>query len=67
MSSPDTSLISIDGVLKTSDAGAVIYTVDTDIVDVTTILKKILDAGYEGEIEVLSPSLEDVLVKLYKE
>ncbi len=65
--SADAPKLSLEGVVETHDAGATIFTVDTEIQDVTNVLKKILDEGYTGEIEVLSPSLEDVLVKFYKE
>ena len=56
-----------DGVSILNDSGFTGFIVDTTKVDVTFVLKKILDAGYSGEIEVLSPSLEDVLVKLYND
>lgn len=59
--------IQMNGVTRSTEVGAVIFSVDTLTVDVTDVLKKVLDAGYSGEVEVLAPSLEDVLVKLYKE
>ncbi|MES2087629.1 MAG: ATP-binding cassette domain-containing protein [Patescibacteria group bacterium] len=57
---------SMSGVTKSNDASGTIFTIDTTVADVTAVLKKILDGGYNGEVEILSPSLEDVLVALYK-
>ena len=59
--------IQMKGVSVVNDSSFVGFVVDTEQVDVTVVLKKILDTGYSGEIEVLSPSLEDVLVKLYND
>ncbi len=59
--------LDIAQVVRTQDEGRTLFTVDTSRVEVATVLKKILETGYTGEIEVLSPSLEDVLVKLYQE
>lgn len=39
--------------------------VDTNTEDVAHILKQVLDAGYTGEVEIHTQSLEDVLVDLY--
>lgn len=64
----DIPTIEAPGVTSSSEgAGSKLLHVDTKITDITTILKTILDKGYTGEIEVLAPSLEDVLVGVYKE
>ena len=59
--------IAMKGVTHVNENGVTVFVVDTTENDVTKVLKNILDKGYVGDIEVLSPSLEDVLVKLYKE
>lgn len=60
--------VEAQGVTSSSEnIGVYTLHVDTKIIDITTVLKIILDAGYTGEIEVLAPSLEDVLVGVYKE
>ena len=59
--------IEMVGVRTTYENGSMVFLIDTAVVDVTLVLKNILDSGYNDEIEVLSPSLEDVLVKMYKE
>ena len=53
------------GVTKQQEGGAPIFVVDTTQADVAQVLKEILDGGYTGEIDILAPSLEDVLVKAY--
>jgi ABC-2 type transport system ATP-binding protein len=64
----DIPTIEAPGVTSSSEgSGSTLLHVDTKITDITTILKTILDKGYTGEIEVLAPSLEDVLVGVYKE
>lgn len=64
----DIPTIEAPGVTSSSEgAGSKLLHVDTKITDITTTLKTILDKGYTGEIEVLAPSLEDVLVGVYKE
>ncbi len=67
LSSAHNLKLNMVGVAQTSDAGATVFVVDTATTDVTSVLKEILDQGYSGEIEVLSPSLEDVLVNVYKQ
>lgn len=67
LSNTDVAEFSLDGVSKLEEAGTLNFYVSTEKADVTAVLKKILDGGYRGEVEVLSPSLEDVLVKLYKQ
>lgn len=66
LSSKDIPEIQMEGVSKSEDLGATVFTVDTTKVEVASVLKAILDRGFAGEIEVLSPSLEDVLVELYR-
>ena len=64
----DAPTIDMPGVTSSSEGnGSHVLHVDTKTTDITTILKIILDRGYTGEIEVLAPSLEDVLVGVYKE
>lgn len=64
----DAPTIDMPGVTSSSEGnGNHVLHVDTKTTDITTILKMILDRGYTGEIEVLAPSLEDVLVGVYKE
>ncbi len=59
--------LAMPGVHQTHANGTTTYSVNTTEVDVTKILQEILAKGYSGEIEVLSPSLEDVLVGVYNQ
>lgn len=67
LSGQDIPNIEMKGVVRSNDSSVVVFTVDTNVTDVTDVLKEILGKGYAGDVEVLTPSLEDVLVKLYQE
>ncbi len=61
----DENIINEEGVTCIKDKGSLIFSINTEKSKVSNILDQIIKTGYEGEIEVLPPSLEDVISTFY--
>lgn len=61
----DSKNIQTAGVVISNENGFLTFLIDTEKAEVSEVLTKIINSGYKGEIEVLPPSLEDVIASFY--
>lgn len=60
------NLIDFENVSVHKEKGFIVLVLDTTKIKVSDVLSKIISSGYSEEIEVLPPSLEDVISSFYE-